>query len=104
MAREIEKEPDHAEIQTLITALKELGAAAERKFLRAILYEDGRGEIEFQAKNSWECLVIPFTDWDWFLPLLGQNGEREQLFKDAVIRKKCTKCFLHQRSVKSGDL
>ena len=93
-----------ADIHEARNHLKKLGERAGRKFLRMIFYEDDKLEIEFQAKNSWECMVVTFEHWGEFLPWLEQTLEVNQRFKDAVIQKKCAKCFLHQREVSAADL
>jgi hypothetical protein len=102
--RQLAEESSGGEIEKFVGALKEVGRSSGRKFLRAVLYEDGREELEFQAKNPWECLVVASDDWEELAHLIEKNTADGRLFDEAVIRKKCTKCFLHQRTAGPGDL
>jgi len=66
-------------------------------FYRAIFYDEGRLEIEFQARNPVECFVLKLNSWEAALDLLKESSVKNKKFDCAVIRKKCTKCFLHER-------
>ena len=42
--------------------LQELSKRARGKLYRFILYDEGRVEVEFEAPNSWECLVVKYDN------------------------------------------
>ena len=104
MNRHMDEKSSGSEIEKFVGTLKEVGRSSGKKLLRVVLYEDGRGELEFQARNPWECLVVASEDWEELAHLLEQTPGNGRLFDGAVIRKKCTKCFLHQRAAGPGDL
>ena len=78
-----------------------LGNQIGLRFYRAIFYDGGRVEIEFQARNPVECFVLKLNSWDAALDLMKENSEKSKKIDCAVIRKKCTKCFLHEREAES---
>jgi hypothetical protein len=80
---------------------QELSQRVGRRFYRAIIYSEGRVELEFDAPNPWECLVIRTDSWAKLLEVFGQQPNTPQLPKEAVIRKKCMKCFLHERDAEA---
>lgn len=63
-----------------------------RDLYRFTLYPDGRGEAEFTIPNPVEVLVLKWSDSRQLERIL--NGEMKP---EAVIRKKCVKCLLHER-------
>ena len=75
-----------------------------RTFRRVVINDDGSGEVEYKARNPWESLVIPLIDLTEPLCLSAQGSKNRRFLKGAVIRKKCTKCFLHQREAMTTDL
>ena len=81
----------------LVPRLRELGLAVGHLLYRVMVYEDGLVEAEFEARNPWECLVIRYKDSNTLFDELGQDTCPRRLFAEARIRKKCTKCFLHER-------
>jgi hypothetical protein len=80
-----------------VDILQELSKRVRSKFYRFILYDEGRVEVEFEASNPWECLVIKYENWKALLESLERNPYDRMLPNEIVIRKKCTKCFLHER-------
>jgi hypothetical protein len=82
----------------LVPRLRELGLAVGHPLYRVMVYEDGLVEAEFESHNPWECLVIRYKDPNTLLDASGQDTCPQRLFAEARIRKKCTKCFLHERS------
>jgi hypothetical protein len=76
---------------------QELSQRLGRRFHRAIIYSEGGVELEFDALNPWECLVIRAASWAELLEGFGQQPNTSEFLKKAVIRKKCMKCFLHER-------
>ena len=82
---------------------KRLGNQIGLRFYRAIFYDDGRLEIEFQAPNPVECFVLKLNSWEAALNLLKRNSAKKKKFECAVLRKKCAKCLLHEREVDSVD-
>jgi hypothetical protein len=87
-----------------VRILKGLGEEIQHNLFRVIFYEEGRMEVEFQARNPWECLVLKLDSWNEALDSLKNGLKGTSLFKNAVIRKKCTKCFLHEREATSSDI
>ena len=87
----------------LFEIFKLLGNQIGLRFYRAIFYDGGRLEIEFQARNPVECFVLKLNSWKAALDLLEGNSEKNKKFDCAVIRKKCTKCFLHEREAESVE-
>ena len=84
-------------MEDLIDRLRKAGEETGRVLFRVIFYDDGRGEFEFSAKNAWESVVIPCENWKDLYGRIESDDSPAKLFQQAVIRKKCTKCFLHQR-------
>ena len=91
--------------QDLLTDIfREIGTQVGHRFHRLILHGEGGGEAEFDARNPWESLVIRWEDGSGLSHLLnGKDGIRA-LFEQAVVRKKCAKCFLHERKAGQGDV
>jgi hypothetical protein len=85
----------------LIDAFRELGQSIGHNLYRIIVFDDGRLEVEFEFQNPWECLVVRLEDWNKIGDLWRQTPEVSNLLEGAVIRKKCTKCFLHERKADS---
>ena len=85
----------------LIDAFRELGQRIGHNLYRIIVFGDGRLEVEFESQNPWECLVVRLEDWNKIGDLLRQIPETDKLLEGTVIRKKCTKCFLHERKADS---
>lgn len=75
-----------------------------RPFRRVIINADGSGEAEFEARNPWECLVISIPKWMALSPESLSGSHVQNCPEVSVIRKKCTKCFLHQREAVPTDL
>jgi hypothetical protein len=73
-------------------------------FHRAIFYDTGRLEIEFQARNPIECLVLKLNSWEAALDLLKKTPKEIDKFDCAVLRKKCTKCFVHEREAAIAEM
>ena len=88
----------------ILRLLKSIGGKIERNLVRVIFYEEGRMEVEFQARNPWECLVFKLDSWEEALDFLKKGPEGTETFQNAVIRKKCTKCFLHEREATSAEM
>ena len=88
----------------LFEIFKRLGNQIGLSFYRAIFYDEGRLEIEFQARNPVECFVLKLDSWEAALDLLNKNSEKNKKLDCAVIRKKCTKCFLHEREAESAEM
>jgi hypothetical protein len=87
-----------------VRILKGMGEEIQHNLFRVIFYEEGRMEVEFQARNPWECLVLKLDSWNEALGSLKKGLKGTSLFQNAVIRKKCTKCFLHERKATSSDI
>ena len=43
-------------------ASKKDSEKVRRMFRRVVINDDGSGEVEYEARNPWECVVIPLTD------------------------------------------
>jgi hypothetical protein len=82
--------------------LKDFGSQLNLTLIRVIFYDEGRLEVEFQTRNPWECLAFKLGSWKDAIEFLKKFPEN-RCFKNVVIRKKCTKCFLHERAVTSRD-
>ena len=91
-------------IEPFLDLLREHGRREGRKLRRIIINDDGSGEVEYEARNPWEVIVIPVTDPASFRLRFSQGSDVGKFLENAVIRKKCTKCFLHQREVSPADL
>lgn len=104
MAPKIDIPPDPGTTEAFLDILREKGRKAGRMFRRLVINDDGSGEVEYEARNPWECLVIPLSDLSDLFDEFPQGPDGDAFFENAVIRKKCTKCFLHQREVTSADL
>ena len=91
-------------IEPFLDILRENGRRAGRRFRRIVVNDDGSGEVEYEARNPWEVLVIPLPDLANFRCRVPQGPGASMFLESAVIRKKCTKCFLHQREVMPADL
>ena len=50
--RQMDEESGRNEIEKFVRTLKEAGRSSGKKFLRAVLYKDGWGDLEFQAKKT----------------------------------------------------
>jgi hypothetical protein len=96
--------PESGNIESFLDLLREHGRRAGRKFRKIIINDDGSGEVEYEARNPWEVIVIPMTDPANFRFRSPQGSDVGKFLENAVIRKKCTKCFLHQREVSLTDL
>jgi hypothetical protein len=90
------KDPGYDRMEFL-DLLKEWGGSLGHDLFRVILYADGRLEAELQAHNPWECLVLKLDSYKDALTLLNKGPRGTEGLWNAVIRKKCTKCFLHER-------
>jgi hypothetical protein len=95
---------DPQNIEAFLDILRETGRETGRVFRRVVINDDGSGEAEYEARNPWECLVIPFANVAGALRRSPQGLDGDTFLEKAVIRKKCTKCFLHQREVVTADL
>jgi hypothetical protein len=96
--------PDPGSIEAFLGILREKGRKAGRTFRRVVINDDGSGEVEYEARNPWESLVIPLTDLTDAFSRFQQVMDVRKFYQNAVIRKRCTKCFLHQREVTPADL
>ncbi len=85
----------------LIDAFRELGQSIGLNLYRIIVFDDGRLEVEFESQNPWECLVVRLEDLKKINDLWRQTSEAIKLLEGAMIRKRCTKCFLHERKADS---
>ncbi len=74
-----------------------LGDQMGLDFYRALFYNEGRFEAEFVTPNPCECLVLKFDSLMEAQDLLTTLRDESKKIDGAVIRKKCTKCFLHER-------
>jgi len=81
----------------ILDGCRELGQRIGHTLFRVITYSDDRMEIEYESRYNWECLVIRVDSWDEIKRLLQEEPENFKLPEDIVLRKKCTKCFLHER-------
>jgi hypothetical protein len=88
----------------IIDAFREVGATLGHELYRVVLYQDGGGEVEFNSPIPWECLVLRWEDLSGLLNLLTQMGNKGKPEGHAAIRKKCTKCFMHEKRIELGDL
>jgi hypothetical protein len=84
--------------------VKKLSKRVGRKLYRVIIYNKGRVEVEFEAANPWECLVIKADGWSELLAAIEKNPDTLKLPPEAVTRKKCTNCFLHERKIEPAEL
>ena len=96
--------PDPGSTEALLDILRERGRKVGRMFRRVVINNDGSGEVEYDARNPWESLVIPLTDLSDLFDGFPQGQDADMFLENAVIRKKCTRCFLHQREVTPADL
>ncbi|MEW5725048.1 MAG: hypothetical protein AB1896_18190 [Thermodesulfobacteriota bacterium] len=101
--------PTDPEVQAVLTAkvrawFTEKAGRLGREFYRLILYGDGRGEAEFQAANPVETLVFKWEDEGELAELLELMDRNGPLSEKGVVRKKCTKCLLHERPPSPGEL
>ena len=96
--------PDPRSMKAFLDILRERGPKAGRMFRRVVINDDGSGEVEYEARNPWESLVIPLTDLSDLFDRFPQGADADMFLENAVIRKKCTKCFLHKREVTPADL
>jgi hypothetical protein len=87
-----------------VRLLKGLGDGIGNTLFRVIFYGEGRLEVEFQARNPWECLVFKLESWEELLDFLNKRPQDIKAFENSVIRKKCAKCFLHERVATSSDI
>jgi hypothetical protein len=87
----------------LFEIFNRLGNQIGLPFSRGIFYDDGRREIEFQAQNPVDCIVLELNSWEAVLDLLKRNSAINKKFGCAVLRKKCIKCLLHERNADSVD-
>ena len=104
MPRKNDIHPESGNFEPILDLLREHGRREGRKFRRIIINDDGSGEVEYEARNSWEVIAIPVTDPTNFRSWFPQGSDVGKFLENAVIRKKCTKCFLHQREVTPADL
>ena len=88
----------------IIDAFREVGATLDHDLYRVVLYEDGQGEAEFHSPIPWECLVVRWEDLSDLLNLLTRIGNKGKPEIPAALRKKCTKCFMHEKTIELGDL
>ena len=93
-----------AKQDALTDVFREIGKKVGHQFHRLILHEGGGGEAEFDARNPWECLVIRWEDGAELSNLLNLNDGAPVIFAQAVVRKKCAKCFLHERKAGRSDV
>ena len=87
----------------LFEIFKRLGNLIGLRFYQAVFYNKDRLEIEFQARNPVECFVLKLNSLEAALDLLKENSEKNEMFDCAVIRKKCTKCLLHEREAEGVE-
>lgn len=88
-----------------VDILQELSKRVRSKFYRFIVYAEGRVEVDFESRNlSPECLVVRFEDGREVPEILERSPDVEILVEDTIIRKKCTKCFLHERKVLPSEI
>ena len=71
---------------------------------RVILYADNRGEAEFQARNPVECLAIKWETATQLKEILAKGDVAQELVRHAFFRKKCTRCFLHEREASPSEI
>ncbi len=83
--------------KSLIEIFMGFGARMGHPFYRAIFYGDGRIEVEYQAPNPVESLVLKLGSLEAAFDLSKRNSGNGKNLDCVVIRKKCTKCFLHER-------
>ena len=84
--------------------LREKSRKAGRTLRKVVINDDGSGEVEYEARNPWESLVILLPDLSDLFDGFPQGFDANMFVENAVVRKKCTKCFLHQREVTPADL
>jgi len=96
--------PDTGNIEAFLDILREKSRKAGRRLRKVVINNDGSGELEYEARNPWESLVILSPDLSDLFCRFPQGPDDNMLLENAVIRKKCTKCFLHQREVTPVDL
>jgi hypothetical protein len=101
-----ETKPNHGSTMEMELSgiVQKLSKRVGRGFYRAIIYSEGRVELEFEAPNPWECLVIRAEGWAELLESFEQEPNTPDFPKEAVIRKKCMKCFLHERRAAAAEL
>jgi hypothetical protein len=95
---------DPGSIEAFLDILREKGRKAGRTLRKVVINDDGSGEVEYAARNPWESLVILLPDLSDLFDGVPQSFDANMFVENAVIRKKCTKCFLHQREVTPADL
>ena len=83
----------------LIPAFRRLGERIGYRLYRVVLYEDGRGELEFETPNPIECAVIRWSDHSGLMALLDDIDTTGKMPRSAVLRKKCVKCLMHEREI-----
>jgi hypothetical protein len=96
--------PDPGNIEAFLGILREKGRKAGMRFRRVVINDDGSGEVEYEARNPWESLVIQLPDLTDAFSRFQEVIDVRRFYENAVIRKRCTKCFLHQREVTPADL
>jgi hypothetical protein len=88
----------------VVEAFRKVGAIIGHELHRVVLHRDGGGEVEFNSPIPWECLVLRWEDPSGLTNLLDQIGAGGKAEGSAAIRKKCTKCFMHEKRIELGDL
>jgi hypothetical protein len=85
--------------QEIIGAFRKLGVTLGHEVYRVVLYENGGGEVEFNSSLSWECLVLRWEDLDGLSNLFTRMANEGRPEGHAALRKKCTKCFMHEKKI-----
>ena len=96
--------PDTGSIEAFLDILRKKGRKAGKTLRKVVINDDGSGEVEYETQNPWESLVILLPDLSDLLCRFPHGPDANMFFENAVIRKKCTRCFLHQREVTPADL
>jgi hypothetical protein len=91
-------------ISELLTFSRRLGDEIGHRLYRVVLYEDGRGEMEFETFNPIECLVLRWQDEDELHHMLDQLDMLKRMPEGVMIRKKCVKCLMHERVLPGAEI
>ena len=101
MTEPAEPGPGIESIRMVTGLFQKAGQKIGRDLYRVILYNDGRGEVEYKCLNPTECLVWKWEDEAGLIEVLA-GLSAGQTADSAVIRKKCTKCLMHERPAAPG--
>jgi len=104
MNRKIKPDARSNKIFDITDMFKEMGSRIGHNLYRIIIYEDGRGEAEFETRNPIECLVIRWEDCGELPGLFNVDNQTRPISEKVIVRKKCVRCFMHERKVGQGDV